>query len=552
VRHLEEARDMLGDAPSPARCRVMARLAAALQPAPDPEVPNAMARAAISDARASGERALLEDVLYIAISALTDMTSIDELVDLNREHLLLARELDHTAHILRALVRLVLCEGELGNFAAVDAHTDELLRLASSVGHPRLVWRAFLTGSMRAVARGQFAESERFVAEAERAAQLTDDPSLLLALDGHRFHRALDLHRDAAVTTGLQNVETSVKGLEASTFIIPTMRALVGARTGNLELVTQALAGFPLDVVQRREPSVSVATLLGELFAASGSTAARQQLLTRLHPVADLHHYFGHTPFSYMGPVRRVIGLLELSLGATASGEMNLRRALETCRTLGFQTWVARIHFELGELEEAGKLATQLGIRGLAKRAHAPGTDVSAPKTRPTLGFAREGEVWRISYGVRVVRVPDTRGMELIARLVERPGEELHVLVLAGAGGETLSDTDAGEALDQRAAKQYRERIAAIDEERERASAAGASDRTAKLEREREFLVKELARAFGLGNAPRKVASASERARVNVQRRIKDSLGRIGQQDSIIAEYLRTAIRTGTFCMFRP
>lgn len=552
VRHLEEARDMLGDSPSPARCRVMARLAAALQPAPDPDVPNAMARTAIADARATGDRVLLEDVLYIAISALTDMTSIDELVDLNREHLLLARELDHTAHILRALVRLVLCEGELGNFAVVDAHTDELLRLASTIGHPRLTWRAFLAGSMRAIARGQFAESERFLAEAERAAQLTDDPSLLLALDAHRFHRALDLHRDSSVTAGLQSVETAVKGLEVAAFIIPTMRALVGARTGNVDLVSQSLAGFPLEIVQRREPSVSVATLLGELYAASGSSTARQQLLTRLLPVADLHHYFGHTPFSYMGPVRRVIGLLELSLGATVSGEANLRRALETCRALGFQTWVARLHFELGELEEAGKLAAQLGIRGLAKRAHAPGAESSAPPTRPALGFAREGDVWRISYGVRVVRVPDTRGMELIAKLVERPGEELHVLVLAGTGNETLGDTDAGEALDQRAAKQYRERIAAIDEALARASAGGASDRAAKLEREREFLVKELARAFGLGNAPRKVASASERARVNVQRRIKDSLGRIGQQDGVIAEYLRTSIRTGTFCMFRP
>jgi hypothetical protein len=39
---------------------------------------------------------------------------------------------------------------------------------------------------------------------------------------------------------------------------------------------------------------------------------------------------------------------------------------------------------------------------------------------------------------------------------------------------------------------------------------------------------------------------------VNVQRRIKDALTRIGNTDAVIADYLRSAIRTGTYCTFRP
>jgi hypothetical protein len=240
--------------------------------------------------------------------------------------------------------------------------------------------------------------------------------------------------------------------------------------------------------------------------------------------------------------------LLELSLGDKAAGENSLRRALDACRTLGFAPWVARLSFELGDMPEAARLANNLGIRGLARRASVPEAEQVAPPTRPALGISREGEIWRISYGVRVARIADARGMELIAKLVERPGEDMHVLVLAGSGGETMTDSDAGDALDERAAKSYRDRIAQLDGEL--ANAKG--ERANHLARERDWIKAELARAFGLGYAPRRVGSMSERARVNVQRRIKDALTRIGNQDAAIADYLRAAIRTGTYCTFRP
>jgi hypothetical protein len=254
----------------------------------------------------------------------------------------------------------------------------------------------------------------------------------------------------------------------------------------------------------------------------------------------------------YAGPFRRVIGLLELALDKREAGQHHLRQALEQCRTLGFAPWVARIAFELGDLDEAGRLATNLGIRGLAKRAHAPAaSEQAAPPTRPSLGMWREGDVWRISYGVRVARVSDSRGMELIAKLVERPGEEMHVLVLAGSGGEALTESTAGDALDARAARSYRERLAVLRDELATAEANHDRGRLQQLGRERDFLEGELSRAFGLAGA-RKSGSISDRARVNVERRIKDSLSRIGQYDSVIADYLRTAIRTGTYCTFRP
>jgi hypothetical protein len=43
-----------------------------------------------------------------------------------------------------------------------------------------------------------------------------------------------------------------------------------------------------------------------------------------------------------------------------------------------------------------------------------------------------------------------------------------------------------------------------------------------------------------------------DRARVNVQRRIKDAIRRFGGEDEALGRYLEATIRTGTFCSFVP
>ena len=62
----------------------------------------------------------------------------------------------------------------------------------------------------------------------------------------------------------------------------------------------------------------------------------------------------------------------------------------------------------------------------------------------------------------------------------------------------------------------------------------------------------ELARAVGLGGRARPAASATERARVNTQRRLKDALARIAEADAELGARLTAAVHTGTYCCFRP
>jgi ATP/maltotriose-dependent transcriptional regulator MalT len=145
-------------------------------------------------------------------------------------------------------------------------------------------------------------------------------------------------------------------------------------------------------------------------------------------------------------------------------------------------------------------------------------------------------------------------------------GREFHVLDLVAA--ETGSDGqiesgrafglshaalgDAGEMLDARAKDAYRRRLAEIEDDIEQARALGDTERAAQADAERDFLVRELSRAVGLGGRDRRAASASERARVGVTRAVRQAIGRIGEHHPQLGEHLNRAVRTGTQCAYLP
>jgi hypothetical protein len=86
----------------------------------------------------------------------------------------------------------------------------------------------------------------------------------------------------------------------------------------------------------------------------------------------------------------------------------------------------------------------------------------------------------------------------------------------------------------------------------EDAEAMGDADRAERARSEREFIAHELAAAVGLGGRDRVAASPSERARVNVTRAIKSSLGRIAAQSSALGRHLEKTVKTGTYCSYEP
>jgi hypothetical protein len=156
--------------------------------------------------------------------------------------------------------------------------------------------------------------------------------------------------------------------------------------------------------------------------------------------------------------------------------------------------------------------------------------------------------------------------MRYLARLLAEPGREFHVLDLVAGERARSVDTsrraerglafspglDAGVLLDAQAKEAYRRRLAEIEEDIEEARAMGDDERAAQAQAERDFLVRELARAIGLGGRDRRAGSASERARASVTRAVRQAMARIHEYHPALGEHLDRAMRTGTYCVYLP
>jgi hypothetical protein len=113
-----------------------------------------------------------------------------------------------------------------------------------------------------------------------------------------------------------------------------------------------------------------------------------------------------------------------------------------------------------------------------------------------------------------------------------------------GVAGDVFLDAEAKEA--------YHRRLAEIDEDIEEARAMGADERLEQAQVERDFLLRELARAVGLGGRDRQHGSQSERARVSVTRAIRQAIAHLESYHPVLAEHLTHTIRTGTYCAYLP
>ena len=246
-------------------------------------------------------------------------------------------------------------------------------------------------------------------------------------------------------------------------------------------------------------------------------------------------------------------GRVRLAEGDASDAERHCSQAARLWNEIGapYEAAIARmVHAEAlraGGSEEHAVLELQ------AARTILDRIEVAAGATTGTNVFRREGDYWSVVFGGRTVRVRDLKGMRYLARLLAHPGREFHVLDLVGAEtGQRLAPGDAGEVLDERAKTAYRRRLSEIEDDLEQARALEDDVREAQADAERDFLVRELARAVGLGGRDRRAASDSERARSGVTRAVRQGIARIGEHNPQLGEHLDSAVHTGTHCAYVP
>jgi hypothetical protein len=110
----------------------------------------------------------------------------------------------------------------------------------------------------------------------------------------------------------------------------------------------------------------------------------------------------------------------------------------------------------------------------------------------------------------------------------------------------------AGPVLDDEARRQYQRRIADLQEEIDEAAAANDPGRAEKAEQELDALVEQLSSAFGLSGRARSTGAAAERGRSAVTFRLRSAIGKLGELHPELGRHLENAVRTGTWCSYRP
>ncbi len=259
-------------------------------------------------------------------------------------------------------------------------------------------------------------------------------------------------------------------------------------------------------------------------------------------------------------------GRVRLAEGDGAGARREFEAAAHLWNEVGapYETAIARMGLGDACRAEGNEALALLEFRAARSVFEQIGAKVEAVRAAQACGdgrvdqdnvFRREGDYWSVVFEEHTVRLRDLKGLHYLARLLGDPGREFHVLDLVVGGRVDLRSSgglDSGPLLDAQAKESYRRRLVEIETDIEDARAMGDSERAAQADTERDFIVRELSRAFGLGGRHRRAGSASERARVSVTRAVRQAMARIQQHNSPLGEHLARAIRTGTYCAYVP
>jgi len=165
--------------------------------------------------------------------------------------------------------------------------------------------------------------------------------------------------------------------------------------------------------------------------------------------------------------------------------------------------------------------------------------------------FRKEGDYWAIGWRGKIFRLKSCRGVNHIAMLLERPGQNLPALeIMSSATTLPQARSSFVEAIvDPRARADYKRRLEELDDEIETARTLNDLGRVTRILDEIEVLQRELGRR---GVSSRLGASAVDRARQSVTKAIKYSIRAIAAHDAALGRHLQQDIRTGSLCCYAP
>ncbi|HEY8942817.1 MAG TPA: hypothetical protein VIM73_01090, partial [Polyangiaceae bacterium] len=557
------------------RARLLARLAAALQPSTTPEEPVTLARQAMQMAEGVPDPRMRAGIDLAAGSALTDFAPPAERIAVSEELVRTARSLDDAILELRGLTRLATDWLEMGDFVRAQVVIDARAELAARIGHPRYLWQTPLLRSMLAMPKGEFSLCDEAIEEARAIGHEGFDVNAAHVIAMHRFWMLLARGDTAGLCAHAPEVLRAMQRMPEPAQHHALVEAVVHARSGHPALARESLAGIGAGL--RMLAPMMLATI-ADAALLSDDTHRFQDLWAKLQPARGRYTAWGPFGFVCGPPYDATLGALAARLNEREEAFAAFAAAIDLVRRSGAAASAAWVHLARAEASSlwslpaaedfsiAARLARELGMPAILERSEA-GAGVGperipglAPRVEPNdtakLDFslrATDKEFFVVCNG-RTTRLRLVRGMPMLARLLEQPGREFHVLDLtAESDAEGVVDIgDAGEVLDTKARDAYQRRIVELRAKIDDAEQFGDSFRADSARRELDLLVQQLSTAFGLGGRARRVGSAAERARTTVQRRVREAIKKIAEHEPELGRHLDWAIRTGTFCAYEP
>ena len=572
---LEEALSILPPGDGALRARCMAQLAGDRDPEPDPEPLMQLARDAVAMARRTGDPDALLSTLSAASFALAVYPDPAERSLLFEETLRLALAAGDKRVALRAHGFLVGASLDLGDPEGARAHVVAVESLVQDFPHGRFSWLLLFIRAIEELLQGRFEEAHEIYAEARASLNEDEARGALMAGSSLSVACVTERYDDVAGIEAETRAAFASLGYPFGGLIGEMLIAQLYGRAGARERAAAQLATCAADPLFESIREPLWLAMLTDACHLTSDAALADRLYTMLLPRAHRFALMGPITACVDLPYARHLGLLAETLGRIDDAVAHLEDAEARASRAKMRAHLARLWLELaralvarggsGDRDRAASLAgralalaTELGQTGLLPGIAALTGDreITAPPAAgihpPSFSMRREGDYWSVESEGRTVRLRDRRGLSLLSRLLDRPGQELHVLQLTSSGSEPSDAGDAGPALDDAAIQSYRRRLLELREELEEAERFADSGRAEKARAEMDFLTEELARAVGLGGRARRVGSAAERARTTVQKRLREAIRRIEAELPELGRHLDQTVRTGLFCGYFP
>lgn len=526
------------------RARLLARLAAALQPSTTPEEPVRLACEAMAMADQVVDPRVRAEVALAAGSALADFAPPAQRIPVSQELASTARAIDDAGLELAGLTRLATDWIELGDFARAEHTIDERAELAARIGHPRYLWQTPLLRSMLAMARGDFASCDEAIEQATAIGQEGCDVNAAHVIARHRFWMSLVRGDSPALSACLPETLLAMRRMPEPDQHYALVNAAIQAHAGDAARARETLGGIG-DGARLRAPMMQAT--IADVALLADDTPRFAELLARLTPARGRNATWGPFAFVCGPPYDAVVGSLLWRLGRRDEALAAFDAARVLARRSGAAASAAWVELALARV--------QGGVAASPASVSQPAQSVGR-RTPRSLDFSVKvaSKDVLVECNGRTTRLRAVRGLPILARLLDHPGQELHVLDLAAEpdNGAVVDRGDAGEILDVRAREQYQRRIVDLRAEVEEAERFADIGRADRARRELDMLIQQLSSAVGLGGRARRAGSAVERARITVQRRVREAIKKIGHHEPELGRHLEWTIRTGTYCAYEP